>query len=85
MEKEIFDKERGYCRMLGHELTFSYCRLAAGDRPCFKVLDCWFQRFDVDAYIRHHFSETEIADFLKPPKPKVLTLIDLIEQARSRS
>ena len=33
--------------MLGHDLTFAYCRAPAKQLPCRKILDCWFETFDV--------------------------------------
>jgi hypothetical protein len=61
-----FDDEDCYCRILGHYLSFSYCRSCQEGAPCFKILDCWFERF------------------LQPPKPKVQTLVALIQQAQKR-
>ena len=71
--------------MLGHEVTFSYCRRPARDLPCRKVLDCWWQAFDVEDFLRRHFSQEQLAGILAPPPPKVATLVELIEQARRRA
>ena len=79
-----FDHEECYCRILGHHLTFSYCRSCQEGVPCFKVLDCWFDRFDVGKFIEDNYTAEEIVRFLQPPKPKVQTLLALIRQAQKR-
>jgi hypothetical protein len=77
-----FDDKECYCRMLGHHLSFSYCRSCQEGAPCFKILDCWFDKFDVRKFIEENYAAEEIEGFLKPPKPKVQTLITLIQQAQ---
>ncbi len=83
--KQGRDAEEIYCRMLGHHLQFSYCRTCRDGLPCFKLLDCWFERFDVEAFVREHYTEEEIRQFLEPPKPKMHTLMELIKKAQTRS
>lgn len=71
------------CRRLGHEVPFSYCRTENRGLPCFKVLDCWFERFLVEEHLRGELTPEEWEKvFLKPPRPRVLTLLDLIETAK---
>ncbi len=79
---EKYDKEEGYCRTLGHYVPFSYCRSMKDGIPCHRVLDCWFERFPVDEYLKAHYGEDEIARILQPPKQKISSLIELIEKAR---
>ncbi|MDY6825065.1 MAG: hypothetical protein SWH68_14920 [Thermodesulfobacteriota bacterium] len=79
-------KERR-CPRLGHEITFAYC-LGCGDDggPCFKVADCWWEYFDVVDYLRAHYDEETVARILDArPKPKVASLLELIEQAKERT
>jgi hypothetical protein len=67
-------------------VTFAYCRKPGSDTPCNKILDCWWEAFDVAAFMAEHYGEEAVAATLAPPKPKMLSLIELIEQAkRSRS
>jgi len=70
--------------MLGHDLTFAYCRAPGRDLPCRKILDCWWETFDVRAFLAEHFSDEQIAEILAPRQDKVLSLIDLIRQAQDR-
>ena len=68
--------------MLGHEVPFAYCRAPGRDLPCGKVFDCWYETFDVDAFLRSLFSEDDIARILTPRQDKMASLIELIERAR---
>jgi hypothetical protein len=79
---DTHDKEEGYCRTLGHYVPFIYCRTMKDGVPCHRILDCWFERFPVDEFLKAHYSQEEIASILEPPRPKISSLIDLIEKAR---
>lgn len=74
------------CRRLGHEVTFGFCRKENRGLPCRLILDCWWERFDVRAFLGSHLSPAALAQLENPapPAPKLLTLVDLIEQARER-
>jgi len=53
--------------------------------PCFKTLDCWFEHFLVEEYLRKELTPEEWERvFNKPPKPKMLSLLELIEEAKKR-
>jgi len=41
-----------YCGRLGHLVPYRYCLRPAQDSPCFKVMDCWWQQFDVESDLR---------------------------------
>ena len=71
--------------MLGHELNFAYCRSPGAELPCRKILDCWFQIFDVQSFLGQHFSQADIESILAPRRDKAATLIELIEKARNRA
>ncbi len=71
------------CPRLGHQITFSYCRSENGGLPCFKTLDCWFEHFLVEEYLREELKPEQWDQvFGRPPKPKMLSLVELIEQAK---
>ena len=73
------------CPKLGHEIYFSYCRSEGGDLPCRKVLDCWYPYFEVQRYFGEILTEDQWkAVFESPPKSKMVTLLELIEQAKQR-
>ena len=68
--------------MLGHHVPFSYCRTGAGSQPCRKIFDCWFETFDITAFIREHYSDEQIKAIVTLPKAKMVSLIELIQQAQ---
>jgi hypothetical protein len=75
------------CPRLGGPVTFSYCRFAAENQnPCFKIFDCWWERFDVVDYLQQRLSK-EVFNHLRNMQPpeKTATLVDLIRQARQRT
>jgi len=88
MKKETTPPGEDYkirCPRLGHQITFSYCRTENRGLPCFKTLDCWFQHFEVENYLQDELSSEEWDKIFKtPPKPKMLSLVELIEQAKRR-
>ena len=76
------------CRRLGHEVTFGYCRQESRGKPCRLILDCWWEHFDVRAFLQTHLPPESMAAVERvsasPPPPKVLSLLDLIQQAKER-
>lgn len=74
------------CPRLGHDITFSYCRSENNGLPCFKTLDCWFQYFPVEEYLRERLSLEEWEKvFEREGKSKVQSLLELIEEAKKRA
>lgn len=73
------------CPRLGHQISFSYCRSENQGLPCFKTLDCWYTHFEVEAFLKKELTPEEWKKvFSGPPKPKMLSLVELIEQAKKR-
>ena len=85
MSIEEHDKKMTHCPMLGHEVPFGYCRTGASGQACRKIFDCWFATFDVEAFMRAHYTEEEIQAILTPPKPKMATLVELIRRAQENA
>jgi hypothetical protein len=76
------------CPRLGGDVSFAYCRTCGeGKGPCFKVLDCWWERFDVVAHMKACLSPEAFAALAtrRPPPNKVASLVDLIRQAQERT
>lgn len=76
------------CPRLGGDVAFGYCRICGADRSaCFKILDCWWERFDVAAHMRSCLTPAAYAALVdrRPPPSKVSSLVDLIQQARERT
>ena len=71
------------CPRLGHQVAFSYCRTESRGLPCFKTLDCWYNHFLVEDWLRKELKPEDWDTlFNRPPKPKVLSLVEMIEQAK---
>jgi hypothetical protein len=82
---EEHDKRRTRCRRLGHEVSLRYCRTQEGCTPCPGILDCWWEVFDVRAFLEEVLSAGELdALAARRPREKVATLLELIEQAKNR-
>ncbi len=56
-----YDKMEVYCRMLGNDVPFRYCRTGATGSMCRRIRDCWFERLDIDAYLSECFTCEELA------------------------
>ncbi len=77
------DDFRIRCRKLGHEVPFSYCRCESRGLPCSRTIHCWYEHFLVEELLRKELNQDEWdLAFTTPPRPKVLTLMDLIDQAK---
>ena len=70
------------CPMLGHDIRFSYCRQPGRDLPCGRIGDCWWETFDVESFVRANYTDEQVRQILSATKPKVLSLIELIQQAQ---
>jgi len=74
------------CPRLGGPVPFKYCRTTGeGDMPCFKIMDCWWETFDIRTYLENTMSEAAFKSILeaKPPD-KIASILDLIEKAKQR-
>jgi hypothetical protein len=82
-EKEMIRR----CPRLGNPVPFNYCEVCGdSQQPCFKILDCWWEHFDVVQYLKDRLPEDQFNRLIKAePKPKVSSLIELIEQAKQRN
>jgi hypothetical protein len=75
------------CPRLGSPVAFKYCRsVSENQNPCFKIFDCWWERFDVVGYLQQRLSK-EAFDQLRNMQPpdKTASLVDLIRQAQQRT
>jgi hypothetical protein len=84
MEPEHLERR---CPRLGGDVAFGYCKVCGeGETPCFKVFDCWWERFDVVAHMQACLSPQAFAALsTNRPQPKVTSLVDLIRQAQARA
>jgi hypothetical protein len=71
---------------LGGLVAFFYCTACDAEcRPCGKIVDCWWETFDVLCYLKDTLAPEEF-DRLTRAKPvsKVSQLVDIIEQSQKR-
>ena len=80
-----FDKNNAYCRMLGHVLPFHYCRTMNEGLPCGRILDCWFMRMPIREFIEGNYSEEERQRIFQPPKPKMVSLAEIVAKAQKQA
>lgn len=75
------------CPRLGGPVRFAYCRTAGDGGVCPKILDCWWERFDVAARMRAELPPEDFRRLVerRPPPDKAATLVDLIRRARERT
>jgi hypothetical protein len=71
------------CPRLGHPVVFSYCRMENRGTPCFRTLDCWSGQVRVKESLLAELSAEQWESLLRrEPKPKLVSLLELIEEAR---
>ena len=74
------------CPRLGSVIPFRYCLISGEDSlPCFKIMDCWWEIFDVDAYLKANLPADVYNSLLSArPKPKVASIVEIAEQAKRK-
>ncbi len=71
------------CRRLGHSVTFHYCRTQEGRSICPRILDCWWEVFDVRAFLEDNLPAGKLREIPEDaPRLKVATILDIVEQVR---
>lgn len=75
------------CPRLGGQVSFGYCRMGADDgAACWKVFDCWWEYFDVVEYLKNRLPEEQFNTLANTrPQPKMVSLVDLIQQTKKRT
>lgn len=79
---EVYDSREGYCRKLGHYVEFKYCRGANNNIPCYKIMDCWFERLPIENFMQQHYSASSINKIFTPPAPKIASILDIIDRVK---
>ncbi|MFO7707693.1 MAG: hypothetical protein R6V84_05925 [Desulfobacterales bacterium] len=74
---------RRRCPRLGGPVTFGYCMGCEHKRPCTKIVDCWWETFDIVRYLQDQLPADRFEQLMHArPKPKIASLLELIEKAR---
>ena len=84
-DQDVNNLERR-CPRLGSDISFRYCLLSGEDDGlCFKILDCWWEYFDVADYLRQNMPEAAFAELIRTaekPKNKIGSIIDIIQKVQ---
>jgi len=48
-------------------------------------MDCWFERIPIQQYVNEYFSAEEIDKLMSTPKPKIASLLEIVEQAKQQT
>ena len=74
------------CPRLGSDISFNYCLISGeDDGPCFKILDCWWEYFDVTDYLRQHMPASAFEALIQKaekPKNKIGSIIDIVQKVQ---
>jgi len=73
------------CPKLGHKLNFHYCRTGDSGEPCRRILHCWSERLSIKEFMQEHYGDETMAAITAPPKDKVYSLLELIQQAQENA
>jgi len=85
MEQKIKNQNRR-CPRLGSPVTFAYC-MECGDTnlPCWKVIDCWWELFDINRYLKQQLSTADYQKLVnQKPQNKITSILELIEKAKKQ-
>jgi hypothetical protein len=64
-------------------VTFRYCLTGESSGPCFKVIDCWWETFDVVRFLKDHLPEQAFERLrIARPMPKAACLVGLAERSK---
>jgi hypothetical protein len=84
VELSYYDGRTRYCPRLGHAVPFGYCRKPGSDTLCRNIVGCWESHLDIHGFLETHAAEEEIRALRADPKPKMTSLLELIQQAKVR-
>ncbi|MBW1767341.1 MAG: hypothetical protein JRJ65_09865 [Deltaproteobacteria bacterium] len=79
---EQHDEKTMRCPRVGGDVNFRFCRSENNLLPCRRIVGCWQMQMDINKFLDEHFSKEELDRAFTPPKPKIESLIELIEQAK---
>ena len=77
---EQYDDKRIRCPRVGGEVNFRFCRFENNMLPCRFIVGCWQGQMDIEAFVQEHYSEEELDRIFTPPKPKIESLVGLMEK-----
>lgn len=82
MRLDYYDKEEIRCPRVGGYVNFKFCRMENNFLPCRWVINCWSQRIEIQDFINEHYDKEDLEKIFQPPRPKMESLLDLVERAK---
>jgi hypothetical protein len=79
---EQYDDKTMRCPRVGGEITFRFCRFENNMLPCRFIAGCWQGQMDIEAFLDEHYSEEDLNRIFAPPKPKMESLVNLMEKVK---
>ncbi len=79
---EQHDDKAMRCPRVGGEVNFRFCRFENNMLPCRFIVGCWQGQIEIEVFLNEQYSEEELDSIFTPPRPKMETLVDLMEKAR---
>ena len=60
-------------------MKFDYCRVENRGLPCPRIMDCWFERIDINGFITSNYTEEERNAVFSKPADRLSTIFDIIK------
>ena len=79
---EEYDHKTLRCPRVGGEVNFKYCRFENNMLPCKWIIGCWKNYLDINTFLEDHYTREELERVFELPKPKIQSLVGLIEKAK---
>jgi hypothetical protein len=79
---EQYDDNPIRCPRIGGEVNFLFCRTENNMLPCRWIAGCWQGRMEIQTFLEDHYTEEEREQIFTPPKPKIESLLNLVEKAK---
>ena len=80
---DSYDHKESYCRKLGHNLHFKYCRSAQQGLPCAKIMDCWIGKLPVRQFIMSHY-QGQMEEIFRPPSSKINSILEIVDRVKKQ-
>jgi hypothetical protein len=77
-----YDDKTIRCPRVGGEVNFRFCRFENNMLPCRWIVGCWEMRMDMNKFMTDHYSKEEMDRIFTPPRPKIESLLNLVEDAK---
>ncbi len=72
------------CPILGGPVHFGYCKTGGEQQlPCRKIIDCWWETFDIEKYLKDTMKEEDLAKLIDPKPPnKIANILKAAEKSK---